>query len=188
MEVTLSKRSWHYALNRWSLEKDPQTWSLCPYFWMTIYFILTAPLRVIGRYLIIRPLEWIFVPRGERSWEERKPRSLRAERALNKTEAFLDKTEIVVRRSLGAIIVGTLLLGFIGLLIHGFMKEGWKVLWEMLILIGFSMGVVLCMGFIAWVFSKIGKSDTWTALKGMFYSIKNKVCPAINWKETNQNA
>lgn len=185
MEVTLSKQSWHYALNRWSFEKEPQTWSLCPYFWMTIYAILTAPFRAIIRYLIVRPLEWIFVPRGERRWEDRKSKS--APRPVTKISAYLEKTEVIVRRSLSVIITVGFLSIFIGALAYGIFKEGWKALAEMAILIGLSVGIAIFVVFITWVFSKLGSTDAWIGIKGMFYAVKNKVCPAINWKETNQN-
>jgi ABC-type multidrug transport system fused ATPase/permease subunit len=187
MEVTLRKRSWHYALNKWSLEKDPQFWSLCPYFWLTLYHIITSPFRAFGRYLIFRPVEWIFVPRGERSWESSTQRKAYASERISKVNAFLEKTETVFRRILSAIILTIFIGGFLGMLVMGVYKDGWGLLLELLSLMGLAIIIALAIGGITWLFSKFQESDTWNALKGMFYSIKNKVCPGINWRENNQN-
>ena len=185
MEVTLNKNSWHYALNRWSLEREPQTWSLCPYFWMTIWHIVSAPFRAVGRYLIVRPIEWIFVPRGERSWEDKKSRT--SQTSENKINRFLEKSETVIRRGLGGLIIGLFLIMFFGLLAHGIMKDGWKAILLFSAVIASGILITLGIGLISMIASRFGSTDAWTAIKGMFYSIKNKVCPAINWTDKQSN-
>ena len=51
MEVNLKKESWHFKLNRWSLRRDPNYWSLCPYFWLTVWnmiiFLPRLPFRAV---------------------------------------------------------------------------------------------------------------------------------------------
>jgi hypothetical protein len=53
LSINLSKTAWHYRLQRfvWG-ENQPQLWSLCPYFWFTIFTVLVLPLDLLLRGLI----------------------------------------------------------------------------------------------------------------------------------------
>ena len=185
MEVTLRENSWHYRLNRWSLESDPNFWSLCPYFWLTLWHIFTFPFRVIGRYCILRPMEWLLVPRGQRSWETPAFTSaFEKPKPLSKAYRISIKLENIARKSIGYLILAACILIF-GISIYMMIiKNEWL---EVLVTFGFIIGLwVVLMAFViglVWLKSKITETDTWNALSGMAYSIKNKICPAINWKK-----
>lgn len=49
-------------------------------------------------------------------------------------------------------------------------------------LLGIAVGIIAFAFGIFYLIHKFFHSDTWEATKGMAYSFKNKVCPAINWK------
>jgi uncharacterized membrane protein len=49
--ITLSKSSWHYRLQVWANYegKEPTYWSICPYFWSTIFICLISPIIWLQR-------------------------------------------------------------------------------------------------------------------------------------------
>lgn len=56
MEVTLSKRAWHVKLYKFVWGKQPPFFSLCPYFWLTIFNMLVAMIPVAIFKWIVIPL------------------------------------------------------------------------------------------------------------------------------------
>lgn len=59
-EITLSRQSWHYRLQCWYCGKPPFTENFCPYFWLTIFFLIVS---VVGSpfYLMFKAAVLAFV-------------------------------------------------------------------------------------------------------------------------------
>lgn len=50
-QVSLNKNGWHYKLQYWMFSHIPFTDNFCPYFWLTIFCVLVAPIVAFYRYL-----------------------------------------------------------------------------------------------------------------------------------------
>ena len=54
--ITLSKKSWHYKLHVWVNDGiEPSFWSICPYFWTTLFMCLIYPIIWIDKLIIDTP-------------------------------------------------------------------------------------------------------------------------------------
>jgi hypothetical protein len=183
MEVSLRKQSWHYRLNQWSLDSEPKLWSLCPYFWLTVWHLFTAVPRVILRYFLLYPMEWVIVPRGQRSWDKQPVSAFEPNTQRSNVADFLYKAENTLRKVIGYLVLGAVIAIFILSIVLMFINDDWfKVLITFGLILGLWLVLMVLFIGLAWMRSKIRETDTWNALSGMAYSIKNKICPAINWK------
>jgi len=176
MEVNLKKESWHFRLNRWSLRRDPKHWSLCPYFWLTVWNMITFLPR-----LPFRAVEGL----GDRLFE-----GTRVAGTVNRTfdrimmakkPGWMQKLDSWFSR-LDPQIFAKIWLGFIGsmvLLIFGrvIWTDGWISLLKIVLVVG---GFLLGTGLI-FLLAVLMESDVWQMAKGMWRSFMDKVCPAINW-------
>lgn len=62
LEVKLRKNSWHYKLQGFTFgESQPELYSLCPYFWLTIFCVLILPIT-----LIVKPIKYAIKKSRER--------------------------------------------------------------------------------------------------------------------------
>ncbi len=63
LEVHLSRSSWHYKLQGWVFgSNQPNFYSLCPYFWLTIFCIIISPIVLLVKgfiYGIFPFFKWI---------------------------------------------------------------------------------------------------------------------------------
>jgi uncharacterized membrane protein len=202
MEVTLNRKGWHAKLHKWVTGKQPTHWSLCPYFWKTLFFMAISPL-VLLKKIVFSILGSIFNPIIERCEEKsRKKEELHWEK-LSKDESYRneyynkkrkeswwskneDKIERIAK-FIGKtfVVLYFLAIGAAGvygivtyIMAHGFGAFAITLLMYLAIIIGI---IVLVAG-VFYLIHKFFHSDTWEATKGMAYSFKNKVCPAINWK------
>jgi uncharacterized membrane protein len=62
-----------------------------------------------------------------------------------------------------------------------------KGAWMSFVYIFAWIGVTVTTIFVIWGIISLFETDTWKMIKGMSYSIKNKVCPMIVWEEKNEN-
>lgn len=86
MEVTLNRNGWHAKLHKWVTGKQPTHWSLCPYFWKTLFFMAISPL-VLVREIVFYILDAIFNPIIDHFDEKsRKADELHWERMRNDSE------------------------------------------------------------------------------------------------------
>jgi hypothetical protein len=58
-----------------------------------------------------------------------------------------------------------------------------KGLWLGIIYIFAWIGFITTSVFVIWGLISFSETDTWKMVKGMSYSIKNKVCPMITWED-----
>src|ERR1035438_2391936 len=57
-EITLSKKSWHYQLQKATFRSStPDFQSFCPYFWITIFCLIISPLTLLFYMFIMWPLD-----------------------------------------------------------------------------------------------------------------------------------
>lgn len=62
LEVKLSKKSWHYKLQSFTFGiNQPELYSLCPYFWLTIFCMLISPITII-----VKPIKYLVKKSKER--------------------------------------------------------------------------------------------------------------------------
>ena len=180
MEVNLKKESWHFRLNRWSLRKDPHHWSLCPYFWLTVWHMITflpsLPFRAVeglGDRLVSGtkiegPINRTFdriMMADEPKWMQR----------LGKW--FDRSTTVGIKIWLG--FIGSLVLLSFGSVIW---TEGWIGLLKILMLIGGMLIGLVLVAFLTIGMGTITESDAWKMCKGMWRSFIDKACPGINWE------
>jgi hypothetical protein len=185
MEVTLNQNGWHAKLHKWVTGKNPTYRSLCPYFWKTIFFLAISPL-VLAMKLYTNSVESI-ISYSERRIEKKSKLKFetaykqswfkRNKELILKIGKWTCKFFIITYFSLVAIFISIGAVKYI--MDHGFEKFAIIIV----IIIGFVISLTALVLGILYLSSLFFKSDTWDSIKGMAYSFKNKVCPAINWKE-----
>ncbi len=160
MEIKLKKDSWHYKLNTWSQEETPSYTYLCPYFWLTIWNILTCiprlPFRAMSYFIFNSP----------------------------RTMRILDKMLII---DLPPGTNKTLLFfscfgGFL-MVCFGIYTHGWSALIGILVFVGSILISLLLIYLFINTVEKGKDSDLFKMLNGMYNAFKNKVCPFINWED-----
>jgi len=180
MEVNLKKESWHFRLNRWSLRRDPNYWSLCPYFWLTVWNMITflprLPFRAVeglgdrlfGGTRVAGTVNRTF----DRIMMAKKPKW------MQKLDSWFSRLDAEIFTKIWLGIMGSMvLLGFGGII----WTEGWIGLLKILIAIaGLLIGIVFIALFTVGMYG-IQDSEAWQMAKGMWRSFMDKVCPAINW-------
>jgi len=186
MEADLNKDSWHQRLITWSEGEVYQPSSLCPYWWTLVWCLVSAIPRYILRKIwavlsyvgskIWASFAYMFEVTGAPSAIEASFRKWDA-KPQSATSKWFDHSSKNISKG----IVGTL-LGFIAfLLVMSIIEHGWgPFLKFLLILIGSALALAVILG-VAMFFFWIGETDAWRMIKGMYYSVKEKVCPAINW-------
>lgn len=182
MLVNLSKNSWHSKYYNFVKGYYPSFKSLCPYFWTIVSLIVFSPLILFwkGLRFIGDKLCDVYLKHIKRN--QNKP--------LKKTESSKSKSWIKINQkkvdNIIEWIVKTIVITFslFGLFIillaiyDLFNKKG--------LMVGFAIifsiiGVIASIIGITWGLLSFGDSDTWKMIKGMIYSVKNKVCPMIKW-------
>jgi len=176
MEVNLKKESWHFRLNRWSLRRDPNHWSLCPYFWLTVWNMITFLPR-----LSFRAVKGL----GDRLFGGTRvagvvnrtfDRIIMAEKPgwMQKLDRWFSRLDPEIFAKIWLGFIGSIVLLSFGSIIW---TEGWIGLLKILLVIGgLLVGIVLIA-----LFSLLLDSDALEMAKGMWRSFMDKVCPAINW-------
>lgn len=186
MKITLNAESWHSRYYKWVLKSKNLSKSLCPYFWILLLFLETAPFIVFGKCIF-----WIFTSLGkifkknkkELTWEEEMEKELKRSR-------FLEK--------FGKIFFGILLafFGFVFFLViwGAHQKHSWSWL---IYKATFYIGAITSIIGLAWIIvetikwmrlERITKTKLWISIGNGFnvfieflVSTKEKACPIINW-------
>ena len=155
--MKLSKKSWHYKLNMWYTEGVPR--SLCPYFWRTVWYIVTLPITIV----LFIPWGIVLLITGDReNIVEEYPRALAMDILLG--AAFC----------------------MIAIFWHLNPKEGdpWVVVW-VLGLTSWLLLVIILIVYIGSLFEKrVQKKEKKPNILGEYLKArKNKYCPIIEWEE-----
>lgn len=194
MQVSLSKTSWHSQYYYWVKGYYPtyEFKSLCPYFWTIILFLLLSPVFLVWKLInllvnnIVIPTKNVVnltvsklktEPKKEPK-KEHKPNKLSMwfKRSGGKIFKYFSYTYLITCLIfLSYVFFETLIKS---LNTHGF--------WMTIVYIFSIIGGLTTLVFVIWGIMTIFETDTWRMIKGMSYSIKNKVCPMIEWK-TNEN-
>lgn len=180
MEVNLKKESWHFKLNKWSQRKEPRHWSLCPYFWLTVWNLTIAPLR-----LPFRAAEWLgdrFI-KGSRldgAVNRTLGRMVMADTPvwMQKTESWFDRNGHVLRKIWIGFMLLLLASSFTAVVVSG----GWLVLLKFLGILLVAFVVLVGAALVTIGVDEIKHSEAWKMLKGMWRSFMDKACPGIIWE------
>jgi hypothetical protein len=176
MQVLLSKNSWHAQYYNWVKGYYPtyEFKSLCPYFWTIVSFVLLSPVFILWKgfkslvKLTEKPIEKIIVSTVG------KP---------TKIGKWYERNEKKISKFFGYAYFGFMMLLLIIVLIGSFIQSIEKYGLGMTLVFTFAMvGALVTLFFVIWGIISIFETDTWRMIKGMSYSIKNKVCPMIEWK------
>jgi hypothetical protein len=190
MQVSLSKNSWHAQYYNWVKGYYPtyEFKSLCPYFWTIVSFVLLSPVFILWKgfkslvKLTEKPIEKLIVSTVGKSvsepYKEKKP---------TKIGKWYDKNEKKIGKFFGYAYFGIMMLALIIVLIGSFIQSIEKNGLFMTLVFTFAMiGALVTLFFVIWGLISIFETDTWRMIKGMSYSVKNRVCPMIEWK-TNES-
>lgn len=194
MQVNLSKNSWHSKLFKWTIGKYPTHGNLCPYFWTTIFFMFASPF-VLAFRVITFPLKFIASKIGTavRKYNAAHPPkpyvykpyvksklSRFLEAVFGPIEAFFESplTEKVAKK-IGKVIAYLFCITFFVIIIYGLVtmtaKNG--------ILLILVVGTLAILGLIVWAVISFFDSAAWGFIVNSVLMFKNKMCPAIDWKE-----
>lgn len=192
MLVNLSKKSWHAKYYKWVTGYYPtyKFKSLCPYFWTIVLYVVSSPVILLWElsgkildYVFVKPLEMVDKQIRKRSFEKRlKSQSL--EKKESKIRTWWNKNDEKILNIISNIWTGLILLGILSWILYGaykiYTKEGGLYLLVFICcLVGaFTILFLIISGILAFF-----DSQTWDMIKGMIYSVKNKVCPMIKWEE-----
>jgi hypothetical protein len=184
MLVNLSRSSWHSKYYNFVKGYYPtyEFKSLCPYFWTIVTLILLLPVILIWKgfkTFVVTPTKKIVkVVKKEPKYKPYKP--------------YKEPTKFIkwCQRNDSKITKGFqyLYFGLMGGLLVLMISVG---VYNLFSTEGFLMGVVYIFAGIGaltttvltvWGIISFFETDTWTMIKGMSYSIKNKVCPMITWE------
>lgn len=185
MQVSLSKNSWHAQYYNWVKGYYPtyEFKSLCPYFWTIVSFILLSPVFVLWKLiksLTVKPITKVIERSVDKSLS--KPH-----KEPNKFSKWYDRNDKKIGNFFAYTYFGgmllILLIVLIGLLMESVTKNG---VWMTLVYTFAIIGGLVTLFFVIWGIMHIFETETWRMIKGMSYSVKNKVCPMIEWK-TDEN-
>jgi hypothetical protein len=193
MLVNLSRNSWHSKYYNFVKGSYPtyKFKSLCPYFWTIVSFILLSPVILIWKglklllKLAVQPIQKAIINGVGRAVSE--PYEPYVRKKPSKFSKWFKKNESAIGKWGGRIYFG--FLGFMTLfvltmgIIQLFKQKG---AWLGLVYIFSWIGVIATTFLVVWVLVEFFSSDTWEMVKGMGYSVKNKVCPMIKWDEKNE--
>jgi hypothetical protein len=181
MQVNLSKNSWHAKYYKWSTSNPVKFMNLCPYFWSLVSLLASFPVLLFFKFVKFLYLGSLkIIPKKEETY---KPQS----KISKKIEAFNDKHEVKikkVKKAAGLVLMwfyfGVIGAGGLFAIIFTVADGKWM---ELLAFIG---GLALLFGLICLIIfggSRISESDTYSMIKGMIKSKKDKICPGIEWKD-----
>jgi hypothetical protein len=181
MLVNLSRSSWHSKYYNFVKGYYPtyEFKSLCPYFWTIVTLILLLPVILIWKgfkTLIVSPTKKI----------------VKITKKEPKNKPYKEPTKFIkwCQRNDSKITKGFqyLYFGLMGGLLVLMITAG---LYDLFSTKGFLMGLIYIFAGIGalttsvlsiWGIISFFETDSWKMIKGMSYSIKNKVCPMITWE------
>lgn len=183
MLVHLTKSSWHAKYYKWVKGFYPtyEFKSLCPYFWTLVFYILCSPLILLWKVITSVPIGNYIDTRLKKKYN--KPY-----KEPSKVSKWWDRNADVIVTWVGKIWIGIwigILLLLIGFGIYRlFVEKGTKMT---LIYIFAFIGACTISLLLGYAITTFSDSDAWRIIKGMGYSVKNKVCPMIKWDEPIKN-
>jgi hypothetical protein len=175
MLVNLSKNSWHSELYNYVKGNYPtyDFKSLCPYFWTIVSYLLLLPVIVLWK--VLKSLLSEPIKKGILLAIDRIPSKIQSKKEPSKFSKLFRK--IIPKIYFGALGLFALTI-LIMALIQLFREKG---AWVSFVYIFAWIGVTVTTIFVTWGIISLFETDTWKMIKGMSYSIKNKVCPMIKW-------
>jgi low affinity Fe/Cu permease len=191
MLVNLSRNSWHSKYYNFVKGYYPnyEFESLCPYFWTIVSLILLLPVILIWKglksllKLSIKPIQKAIVYGVGKAVSE--PYVKREPSNFSK---WFKRNDNVINKWFGRIYFGSLMLMLLVVVVGGIIELfKQKGAWLGFVYIFACIGVTATCFLIIWLIVEFFSSDTWEMVKGMGYSVKNKVCPMIKWDEKNEH-
>ena len=178
MQVSLSRNSWHSQFYRWVVGYYPtyEFKSLCPYFWTILFYLLCSPLILIWKGIMgtIKLFSKSKIVKRKNTKPKKEP---------SKLSQWYDKNDKKIGDWIGYFWLGIMLLMLLIVIVGSFIDSlGKNGLWMTLVYTFSIIGALVTSFFVIWGIITIFETETWRMIKGMSYSIKNKVCPMIEWK------
>ena len=182
MLVNLSRNSWHSKYYNFVKGNYPtyDFKSLCPYFWTIVSYLLLSPVIVfwkIFKALTVKPIQKAIYRGVEKSLSEPYKR-----KEPSKFWKWYEKNDDNIGKWFGRIYFGFLglivVVVIIGAIIQLFNDKGACM---GIIYIFAWIGALVTSVFVIWGIISFFETDAWRAVKGMSYSVKNKVCHMIKW-------
>lgn len=181
MLVNLSRSSWHSKYYNFVKGYYPtyEFKSLCPYFWTIVTLILLLPVILIWKgikNLIITPTKKIsqIVKKEPKNKPYKEP---------TKFVKWCQKNDSKITKGFQYLYFG-LMGGVLVLMITAGLYDlfSTKGVLMGLIYIFAGIGALTTSVLSIWGIVSFFETDSWKMIKGMSYSIKNKVCPMITWE------
>ena len=186
MQISLSRNSWHAQYYNWVKGYYPtyEFKSLCPYFWTIVTYLLLFPvfltwkgLKLVMNHAVI-PTKNVVTSSFKKSDSDSE-----VKKEPSKLVKWYEKNDKKIVNFFAYTYFGSmllfLLLVLVSVLIKSFTDNGfWMTMVYIFSVIGGLTTLVLCI----WGIITIFETETWKMIKGMSYSVKNKVCPMIEWK------
>jgi len=191
MLENLSRNSWHSKYYNFVKGYYPtyEFKSLCPYFWTIVSFILLLPVILLWKglklllRLTVKPVQTAIVHIVGKAVSEPY-----VKKEPSKFSKWFKRNDRAINKWFGKIYFGSLLLMLLVVVVGGIIQLfKQKGAWLGLVYIFSCIGVITILFLIVWVIVEFFGSDTWEIVKGMGYSVKNKVCPMIKWDEKNEH-
>lgn len=186
MLVNLNRHSWHSEYYNFVKGHYPtyEFKSLCPYFWTIVSFILLSPVILtwkLIKHLTVKPIQKAIIygvgKAVSEPYEKKEP---------SKVRQWFTKNDKKIGEWFGRIYFGSLgiilIIVIIGSIIELFKQKG---AWLGFIYIFAFIGLIVTTVFVLWGIISFFETDLWRMIKGMGYSVKNKVCPMIVWDKKN---
>lgn len=200
MAIRLSENSWHRKIQCYVLESSGSRFdayranSLCPYFWLTLFCLVVSPLVFILN-LLKKPFNKLNIktPTLFKKISSKAESDIRAIEISNKTKSIF-KYLMVTLLSIWAFLTLGYFLGYFPSL------EVFFKIFLIFLIIATALAVISLavfgvmfavfggylflekIPFFRRTFSNIGDFFEFT-LPELLYSIKNKICPIIEWKD-----
>ena len=186
MLVTFNRYSWHSRYYNWVKGVYPtyQFKSLCPYFWTIVSYILLSPVIVLWKIfksVAVKPITKAIDDRIKRKFDKILSEPY-VKKEPSKFFKWFDKHSDTIEKWGQRIYFGMIglvvLIILVAAIIQLFKEKG---PWMSFIYIFAWIGAITSSVFIVWGIISFFETDAWRAVKGMSYSVKNKVCPMIKW-------
>jgi hypothetical protein len=181
MLVNLSRSSWHSKYYNFVKGYYPtyEFKSLCPYFWTIVTLILLLPVILIWKgfkTFVVTPTKKIAkVVKKEPKYKPYKEPTKFVKWCQKNDSKITKGFQYLYFGLMGGLLVLMLSVGVYNL----FSTEGFLM---GVIYIFAGIGALTTTVLTVWGIISFFETDTWTMIKGMSYSIKNKVCPMITWE------
>jgi hypothetical protein len=181
MLVNLSRSSWHSKYYNFVKGYYPtyEFKSLCPYFWTIVTLILLLPVILIWKgfkTFVVTPTKKIAkVVKKEPKYKPYKEPTKFTKWCQTNDSKITKGFQYLYFGLMGGLLVLMLSVGVYNL----FSTEGFLM---GVIYIFAGIGALTTTVLTVWGIISFFETDTWTMIKGMSYSIKNKVCPMITWE------